>query len=95
MFELDTLPEACDNQTTREMANEQAGRLKLWASNIGVFASAHLCLDYRLRNNSDISTAIDGMLETVIARAQSSMRVFLFAFQLDEALIGKNIELIQ
>lgn len=45
------------------IAESQLSRLKLWASNIGVFASRHACLDYRLRTAPTARNAVEGTLE--------------------------------
>jgi hypothetical protein len=46
-------------------AEEQLGRLYLWASNIGVFASRRASLDYRLRDAPEVANVIIGMLEVI------------------------------
>lgn len=53
---------------TKEMdlegfARSQLSRFDLWASNIGVFASLHASLDYRLRTAVAARTAVEGNLE--------------------------------
>jgi len=45
-----------------EFAKRQLSRFELWASNIGVFASRHASLDYRLRTAPIAKVVVDGNL---------------------------------
>ena len=48
-----------------EFAKRQLSRFELWASNIGVFASRHASLDYRLRTAPIAKVVVDGNLNTL------------------------------
>lgn len=49
----------------QKLALAQLARFNLWASNIGVFASHHASLDYRLRTALSVRAAVEGNLEIV------------------------------
>ncbi|KAF4539972.1 Tetratricopeptide-like helical protein [Lasiodiplodia theobromae] len=43
--------------------DDQLARFNIWASNIGVFASGHASLDYRLRDSPEAKTLMIQLLE--------------------------------
>jgi hypothetical protein len=54
----------------REKAREQLGRFNLWASNIGVFATAPTSLDYRLRDAPVVAETFMGLLTALSVRVR-------------------------
>jgi hypothetical protein len=61
----------------RRIARAQLIRFDLWASNIGVFASRHASLDYRLRTSASAKAAVDGNLEILCKQLLSSETSYL------------------
>lgn len=49
---------------------EMNDRFTLWATNIGLFNTAHSSLDYRLRDNEHIRTFADTLLQTLDDKVQ-------------------------
>jgi hypothetical protein len=58
-----------EDDTLRKIASAQLSRYNIWASNIGVFASKHSSLDYRLRTAPAAKAAVDGNLEILCKQA--------------------------
>jgi len=50
------------NRTTSAKLENELGRLKIWAGDIGVFADGYASADYRLRNDLDVKLALVQML---------------------------------
>jgi len=50
---------------------DQYERMKLWASNIGVFAELHASLDYRIREHDDLKRTLVGHLDIIENRLES------------------------
>lgn len=48
-------------------AEDQMARFKIWATNLGVFASGHASIEHRLRDNSEIYNLILQLLLTLRA----------------------------
>ena len=46
---------------------EQQARFKLWAANLGVFASGQVSIDYRLKDNSDLQDLVLQLLDALYA----------------------------
>jgi hypothetical protein len=61
-----------DRKTSTKLENE-LGRVKIWAGNIGVFADGNASTDHRLRNNPDIKLAIVQMLMRVVKELETLM----------------------
>ena len=51
------------DQEAKKLVDLQLSRYKLWTSNIGVFASRHASLDYRLRTADEAASAVMGNIE--------------------------------
>jgi hypothetical protein len=51
------------DQEVKKLVDLQLSRYKLWTSNIGVFASRHASLDYRLRTAAEAASAVMGNIE--------------------------------
>lgn len=62
-----------------ELLNEQ-GRLKIWAGNIGIFATGTASADYRLRDDPDIKEVMVSMLD----RLRSTLQRILELPKVDE-----------
>lgn len=71
------------SEEPQKLALTQLARFNLWASNIGVFASRHASLDYRLRTALSVRAAIEGNLEIVCKHLLTS--------KLPQSLTGKII----
>lgn len=57
-------------------AEDQLGRFRIWAKNIGVFAEGHACLDYRLRDSAEVRLLMIDQLETLqssVLRGEKTM----------------------
>jgi hypothetical protein len=61
-----------NRKTTTRLENE-LGRVKIWAGNIGVFADGNASTDHRLRNDPNIKLAIVQMLMRVAKELETSM----------------------
>jgi hypothetical protein len=48
-----------------EFLDNQAGRFRIWAANIGVFAAGHASLDYRLRDSPSVKTLMLDQLNSL------------------------------
>jgi hypothetical protein len=59
----------------REMLSEQVARFKVWAGNIGVFAHGQAAVDYRLRNDPDISEIFVKLLQRISEALQDSSTI--------------------
>lgn len=66
------LAKSKDRKTSTRLENE-LGRVKIWAGNIGVFADGNASTDHRLRNDPDIKLAIVQMLMRVVKELETSM----------------------
>lgn len=62
------------DQKTSKMLENELGRLRIWAGNIGVFADGNASTDYRLRNEPNIKKAILQMLRRIVKELEKSMR---------------------
>ena len=47
------------------LAEDQLGRFRIWAKNIGVFAKGHASLDYRLRDSAEVGLLMIEQLEAL------------------------------
>lgn len=61
-----------DRKTSTRLENE-LGRVKIWAGNIGVFAHGNASTDHRLRNDPDIKLAIVQMLMRMVKELETHM----------------------
>jgi len=59
-FSQDITP---DEATLLPLLEDQYGRFNIWARNVGVFASGHASLDYRLREDPQPRVLVGGLLE--------------------------------
>lgn len=60
-----------------EFLDTQSGRFRIWAASIGVFASEHASLDYRLRESATVKELLLGQilgLETYLKKGNSTFR---------------------
>ncbi|OCL12400.1 hypothetical protein AOQ84DRAFT_437031 [Glonium stellatum] len=60
IFSQDTTP---DEAALLPLLEDQYGRFNIWARNVGVFASGHASLDYRLREDPQPKALVGGLLE--------------------------------
>lgn len=51
------------DKEAEKLVDLQLIRYKLWTSNIGIFASKHASLDYRLRTAAEAASAVMGNIE--------------------------------
>jgi hypothetical protein len=51
------------DQDAQKLVDLQLSRYRLWTSNIGVFATRHASLDYRLRTAAEAASAVLGNIE--------------------------------
>ena len=65
------------DEEPRRMADWQNDRFNIWASNIGVFASKHSSLDYRLRTAPSAKIAVDGNLYILCTQILRGKHSFL------------------
>jgi hypothetical protein len=64
----------CVAEDDDDAAQSQLSRFNLWCSNIGVFATHHASLDYRLRTANAARTAVQGNLEDLCEQLLFGMR---------------------
>ncbi|OCL13226.1 hypothetical protein AOQ84DRAFT_416491 [Glonium stellatum] len=57
------------------LVENQLGRFNIWTSNIGVFATLKLSLDYRLRDASDIRDLVLRLLDSLFGNLQQLLHV--------------------
>ncbi|KAF2820235.1 hypothetical protein CC86DRAFT_412116 [Ophiobolus disseminans] len=62
-----------EDRDIHRIATTQLNRFDLWASNIGIFASKHSSLDYRLRTAPTAKAAVDGNLEILCKHALGAL----------------------
>ena len=83
-----------EDDDTPSPAQTQLSRFNLWSSNIGVFATHHASLDYRLRTANAARTAVQGNLEDLCEQLLFGMRNvtsrFENAYSLVIALTGEE-----
>lgn len=63
-------PGDSSGEQTYEALNDELGRFRIWAGNLGVFANGHASVDYRLRNDPDIK----GIIERLLRRLEQNIR---------------------
>ncbi|KAI8945489.1 hypothetical protein F4801DRAFT_568093 [Xylaria longipes] len=63
-----------EEDDVRQNVAIQSERYNLWTSNIGVFASRHASLDYRLRTAPSVRAAVDGNLEILCKQLLSVLK---------------------
>lgn len=59
------------------LAEDQLGRFRIWARNIGVFAEGHACLDYRLRDSAEVRLLMIDQLEMLQSSVQRGKKTNL------------------
>ena len=57
------------------LAEDQLGRFRIWAKNIGVFAEGHASLDYRLRDSAEVRLLMVDQLETLQNSVQRGEKI--------------------
>ncbi|KAF2455839.1 hypothetical protein BDY21DRAFT_61825 [Lineolata rhizophorae] len=70
-----------NNWTDRDVVEELFARFNIWADNLGVFASEHASIDYRLRDSPEVRELIVGQLQKI----QSHLEQELLSHRKDES----------
>lgn len=70
---------------------DELGRLRMWAANIGAHQSNQSSLDYRLRDSSHIRQQISNLLNRILERLRDARRVILEGEDGDVESLGGSL----
>jgi len=91
-FSQDITP---DEATLLPLLEDQYGRFNIWARNVGVFASGHASLDYRLREDPQPRVLVGGLLEGLQDQLQRGKSIKGDIGPLPERDVGGRILTLQ